>query len=446
MFSKIVSFCKRKGFVYPSSEIYGGFSATYDYGPLGALLIRNIQDQWLKHFIYSQEDMHLLDGAIISHPKIWEASGHLSSFNDPLVEDKVTHVRYRADKLLEEKLGIETASLSTKEVNKLLKQHKIKSPEGNPLTEVKEFNLLMEVKIGSVEGRKERAYLRGETCQNIFVDYLNLLKTLGLKIPFGVGQIGKAFRNEITTKRFILRTREFYQMETEYFISPEDGDKHLLRFKKLLQDFFSDILGLPKERFRFREIKGKEMSHYAKKQYDVEFKLNDGTWLELTPLNHRGDWDLSRHQRFSGADMVYKKNNQYFIPNVIETSIGLDRLFYVLLEYFYNEEKERVVLRLPPSLAPYKIAVFPLLRNKTKLVSKARDVFNFFKKNVEKPIVFDDNGNIGKRYRRQDEIGTPFCVTIDYQTLEDGTVTVRERDNMKQRRVKIEELITSFSF
>ncbi len=441
MFETVVSFCKSKGFVYPSSEIYGGFSATYDYGPLGALMLRNIQDLWLKTFIYTTDNMFLMDGAIISHPKIWEASGHVKQFNDPLVEDKKTHIRYRADKLIEKKLKIDTSNLSFDELNNLIRENNIKSPDGNELTEIKKFNLLVKAEIGSVEGNKNSAYLRGETCQNIFVQYLNILKTVRRKLPFGVGQIGKSFRNEITTKQFILRTREFYQMETEFFVNPKNSMEVLDKWKQKLEHFFIEVLGLSKERLRFREIKGKEKSHYAKKQYDVEYQMADGQWLEITPLNHRGEWDLSRHQEYSGMQMTYKdKDGNSFIPNVIETSIGLDRLFYILLESSYEKDEKRVVLHLKPKISPYKVAVFPLLRNREELVNKAKGIYKKLQESLSIPMIFDDNGNIGKRYRRQDEIGTPFCITVDFDTMKDETVTLRNRDTMKQERVKISVL------
>lgn len=438
---EIISLCKRRGFVYPSSEVYGGFSATYDYGPMGALMLRNLQDLWLKTFIYSSDNMSLMDGAIMSHPKIWEASGHVEAFNDPLVEDKVTHKRYRADKIIEEKLHIDTQGHSYEEMQDIIKKNNLKSPDDNPLTEVKKFNLLVEVLIGSVEGEKDKAYLRGETCQNIFVQYPNLLKTMHFSLPFGVGQIGKAFRNEITTKQFILRTREFTQMETEYFTSEEDSYEAFDQWKERLNHFFIEVLGLNKEKLRFREIEGQEKSHYAKKQNDVEYKLSNGQWLELTPLNHRGTWDLSRHAQYSGADFTYtdKKTGKKFIPNVIETSIGLDRLFYVLLDNAFVKDEKRTYLRLPIDVAPYKAAVFPLVTNKPQIVEKAKSIYQTLKKDIY-PIAFDDNDNIGKRYRRQDEIGTNFTITIDYQTLEDNTVTVRDRDNMLQKRVKEDEL------
>lgn len=441
LMQKIVSLSKRRGFVYPSSEIYGGFAATYDYGPMGALLTKNIKDLWWKHFITDQEDMLAMDGAIFCHPRTWEASGHVASFDDPLVEDKKTHLRYRADKLLEQALGINVGQLTFEEIDELIKKNHIKSPDGNELTEVKHFNLLVEAKLGSTEETKEIAYLRGETCQIIFVQFLNLLNQMGGKVPFGVGQMGKAFRNEITVKQFILRTREFQQMETEYFVKPGEDMGKYEYWKALLQSYFVDKLGFKPERFRFREIEGKEKSHYAKKQFDFEIETLTSDWVELSPLNHRGDYDLSRHSEFSGKSMsVFDlETKQRFVPYVIETSIGLDRTLYMVLETAYSEEDNRVVLKLPVQLAPYKAAIFPLVKNKEELVSKARSVYSMLK--LQWPVMWDDRGNIGKRYFAQDEIGTPFCITIDYDTLNDDTVTVRDRDTMKQERVSISNLI-----
>ncbi|MFH1451422.1 MAG: glycine--tRNA ligase [bacterium] len=437
---KIVSLCKRRGFVYPSSEIYGGFSSTYDYGPLGAQVLKNIKDLWWKYFVESQDSIYGMDGAIFCHPKTWEASGHVVSFNDPLVEDKKTHKRYRADHLLEEALGTETSKMSFPEMNSLLKKHNIKSPEGNDLTDLKSFNLLVEAGLGSTEESKEKAYLRGETCQIIFLQYLNVLQSTRAKIPFGIAQIGKAFRNEITTKDFLYRTREFTMMEMEFFTAPEEAEKWYEYWKEQMLDWFVNSLGMPRKSFRYRPIPKEEMSHYAKIQNDFEFKSSSGKWFELSPLNHRGDWDLSNHQKHSGQDFTYKDvvSGKKFIPNIVEISIGLDRTFYAIMDNAYSEEKDRVVLKLDPRLSPYQAAVFPLLANKPQLVDKARDVYNNLKKDFM--VDWDDRGNIGKRYYSQDEIGTPFCITVDFDTLEKGDVTIRDRDTMNQERVEIKDL------
>ncbi len=439
---KIISLCKRRGFVYPSSEIYGGFSSTYDYGPLGAAVLKNIRDLWWRYFVELKDDVFGIEGAIFCHPKTWEASGHISSFNDPLVEDKVTHKRYRADHLLEENLKIDVSKLNFEEMAKLLKENKIKSPDGNELTDLKSFNTLVEAGLGSTNEAKTKAYLRGETCQIIFLQYANILNSIRAKIPFGVAQTGKAFRNEITTKDFIYRTREFSQMELEYFINPKEGEKWYGYWKEYMLDWFVKALGMPKENFRYRPIPKEEMSHYAKIQHDFEFQSSSGKWFELSPLNHRGDWDLSNHGRYSGQDFTYtdEETKEKFIPNVIEISIGLDRTLYAVLDNAYCQDKDRVVLKLDPKIAPYKLAVFPLLANKPKLVEKAREIYGDLRQKFA--VSWDDRGNIGKRYYAQDEIGTPWCLTVDFQTLEDNTVTIRDRDTAEQRRIKIEEIET----
>ncbi|PIR42304.1 glycine--tRNA ligase [candidate division WWE3 bacterium CG_4_9_14_0_2_um_filter_35_11] len=438
---KIISLCKRRGFVFPSSEIYGGFSSTYDYGPLGAQMLKNIKNSWWKAFVESKTDVVGLDGAIFCHPKTWEASGHVASFNDPLVEDKKTHIRYRADHLIEEVLKIDTSKMSFEEMQKLLDDNNIKSPSGNELTKLKSFNLLVSAELGSTDETKQKAYLRGETCQVIFLQYLNVMQSMRLRPPFGIAQIGKAFRNEITTKDFIYRMREFTQMELEYFVDPKKGEKWYEYWKEFMLNWFVTELGMPKDKFRYREIPKEEMSHYAKIQNDFEFESSSGKWFELSPLNHRGDYDLSRHQEFSGVNFKYKdqESGKEFMPNVIEISIGIDRTLYALLDNAYFEDGDRVVLKLDPKVAPYDVAVFPLVKNKPEVVAKAKEVYGDL---VEAGFVvaWDDRANVGKRYYSQDEIGTPKCITIDYQTLEDGTVTIRDRDTTKQIRVKIEEI------
>jgi len=441
----IAAFAKRRGFVFPSSEIYGGFASTYDYGPLGAQMLKNIRDSWWNWFVESRIDVVGLDGAIFCHPKTWEASGHVASFADPLVEDKVTHQRYRADHLIEEALGIETAKLSFTQLQDIIDQHHLKSPAGNPLTKLKSFNLLVEARLGSTDETKTSAYLRGETCQNIFLQYLNVLKSQSKQIPFGIGQIGKAFRNEVTTKDFIYRTREFQQLEMEFFINPNEGDKWYDYWHDQMLAWVVEGLGLPKDKFRFRPIPDQEKSHYAKKQADFEFESSSGKWFEISPLNHRGDWDLSRHQKYSGQNMTYVDpyTGEKFIPNVIEISFGLDRLLYTLLDNALFREEDRVVLKLSPQIAPYQVAVFPLVKNKPELVTQAESVRNLLLKSHIR-TTWDQRGNIGKRYLAQDEIGTPVCVTIDYQTLDDQTVTLRNRDTKQQERLPIDNLVANF--
>lgn len=441
---KIISLCKRRGFVFPSSEIYGGFSSTYDYGPLGAQVLKNIKDLWWKHFVEMREDVVGMEGAIFCHPKTWEASGHVTSFNDPLVEDKVTHVRYRADHLLEQTLKIDTSKMSFEEMSRLLKEHRIKSPEGNELTDLKSFNLLVEAELGSTNEDKNKAYLRGETCQIIFLQYLNILQSMRLKIPFGIAQMGKSFRNEITTKDFIYRTREFFQMELEYFVHPDQGDTWYSKWQEFMLNWFSTELGMPRDKFRYRPIPKEEMSHYAKIQSDFEFESSSGKWFELSPLNHRGNWDLSRHQEYSGQNFIYKDpiTGEEFIPNVIEISIGLDRVLYALLDNCYHEDEDgRVVLKLDKKISPYQVAVFPLVSNKPELMNKAREIYvDLLKQGVR--VAWDDRGNIGKRYLSQDEVGTPACITVDYQSLEDSTVTLRDRDTKTQIRINIDDIPT----
>ncbi|MBU0979160.1 glycine--tRNA ligase [Patescibacteria group bacterium] len=441
----VSAFAKRRGFVFPSSEIYGGFASTYDYGPLGAQMLKNIRDSWWSWFVESRIDVVGLDGAVFCHPKTWEASGHVASFADPLVEDKVTHQRYRADHLIEEALDIKTATLSFEELQTAIDKHQLKSPDGNPLTRLKSFNLLVEARLGSTDQTKASAYLRGETCQNIFLQYLNVLKSQSKQIPFGIGQIGKAFRNEVTTKDFIYRTREFQLMELEYFVNPSEGEKWYEFWREQMLAWVVNELGLPEKKFRFRPIPDQEKSHYAKKQVDFEFQSSSGKWFEISPLNHRGDWDLSRHQQYSGQNMIYldPHTGEKFMPNVIEISFGLDRLLYTLLDNALTREEDRVVLKLSPKMAPYQVAVFPLVKNKPELVTKAEAVRNLLLQSHVR-ATWDQRGNIGKRYLSQDEIGTPVCVTIDYQTLEDQTATVRDRDTKKQKRVAIDQLVAYF--
>lgn len=464
---EIVSLCKRRGFIYPSSEIYGGFAATYDYGPMGVLLKNNIKNAWWQLLVHEQDDVVGLDAAIFSHPKTWEASGHVESFTDPLVEDKVTHERLRADHLLEEycdKNSIsqlelskqylgeekEISEMTVEEMGTIIEKAKMKSSKGNPLTPPRVFNLLVEAKLGATEETKQTVYLRGETCQAIFLQFDNVLNTTRVKLPFGIAQVGKAFRNEITTKQFILRTREFEQMEFEFFVHPDASFEAYDKWEDFfVNKFLVQRLGIDATEIRLREIPPAERSHYAKKQKDFEVKMANGKWQEVSPMNHRGDWDLSRHGKFSGHsfEQVDAEGKKY-IPNVIETSFGLDRLFYLLMERNYEVQtlengETRNVLHLPYHLSPIKIAVFPLVKNKAPIIDKAKEVFAMLKSKYL--CEYDDNGNIGKRYRRQDEIGTPFCVTIDYDTVEKGIVTVRNRDTMKQEKVSVDQLVSYFA-
>ena len=421
----IVSLAKRRGFIYPSSLIYGGFSSVYDYGPLGVEMKRNLKRLWWDEMVGKNDNIYGLDSAIFMHPMTWSASGHLDSFTDPLVECKDCHKRFRADHLLEDK------------------QHDC--PEcGGELSKSKDFNLLVKAYLGATEDNKSEVYLRGETCQGIYLNFKNILSSTNAKIPFGIAQIGKAFRNEITTKQFIFRMREFEQMELQYFVYPDikSAQKEYDNWKEKRMAWFLG-LGMQKENLRWRNHRPDEKAHYAKAAVDIEYKSPMG-WKEIEGIHNRGDWDLSRHSKYSKTDLSYfdQTTNKRFTPWIIETSIGLDRSFlFFLIDAFHQEEK-RTVLKLHPSLAPYKVAVFPLLKNKPDLVKKAKFVYQKLKADLN--CVWDERGNIGKRYLAQDEIGTPWCVTIDFDTLKDDTLTVRDRDSSKQERVGISQLSKYF--
>ena len=423
LMERIVSLCKRRGFVYPGSEIYGGLASTYDYGPLGAELKNNVKQLWWKYFVQDRDDMVGLDGGIISSAKIWEASGHVQNFKDPLVECKKCHHRFRPDKLKD-------AS---------------KCPDcGGAFTDQKQFSLLFKAMIGPIEGDQTLAYLRGETAQNMFINFKNILDSAAKKIPFGIGQMGKAFRNEITTGQFIFRTLEFEQMEIEYFIAPD------AKWQKIFEGWveyiygYADMLGLPRKNYFNHEIPDEERAFYSKRTIDIEYKFPWGL-DELWAIAYRTDYDLSAHQKASGKNLEYfdEATKKKYVPHVIEPTFGVDRTVLALLVNAYQEEKldkgeTRVVLKLKPSVAPYKVAVFPLLANKEKLVGKAREIYDELKQDFH--CYWDERGNIGKRYRSQDEIGTPYCVTVDFDSLEQDDVTVRDRDSMKQERIKIKEL------
>jgi glycyl-tRNA synthetase len=441
---KIVSLCKRRGFVYPGSEIYGGLAGTWDYGPLGAELKFNIKQEWWKTMVREREDVVGVSASILMNPKVWEASGHTSSFADPLTECRKCHNRYRADVLIAEKFMGETQILSTdpKWLLDKLKELNIKCPncQAQDWTMPKKFNLLVEAKLGVVEGEKEMTFLRGEITQGVHVNFKNILNSTRLKIPFGVAQIGKAFRNEITPGNFTYRSIEFEQMELQYYVKPDQKEsmRQYDYFKNLRLEWYKS-LGIKTKNLRFREHAKDELAHYAKAAWDIEYQAPFG-WKECEGVHHRGDWDLSRHQEFSGQDMTYfdEETKEKYIPWVIETSGGVDRAALFFLIDAYEEEKDRMILKLNPKLAPYKAAVFPLLANKPKLVEVAREIFGDLKRDFM--VAWDDRGNIGKRYYAQDEIGTPFCITVDFDSLEKGDVTVRDRDTTKQERVKIKEL------
>jgi glycyl-tRNA synthetase len=451
---KIVALCKRRGFVYPSSEIYGGLANSYDYGPMGAALLRNIRNLWWKNFIQKRSDMVGLDSSIILHPMVWKASGHVDTFTDALIDCKTCQLRTRADHLIEDyfekkKQPIKVEGKTEAEMDQIVQENKILCPNCGSFTwtGIRKFNLLFETNIGIVPESESKAYLRGETAQGIFVSFKNIVDSTRVKFPFGVGQIGKSFRNEITKGNFIFRTLEFEQAEIEYFFNPKKTEWEPLfeDWKKAMWTFVTEHMGIRKENLRWREHDDEERSFYSKRTEDLEYHFPWG-FKELWGLAYRTDYDLSQHQKFSGKDLTVQdsETNEKFLPHVIEPAVGVTRLFFMLLLDSYVEEGEgdaaRSFLKLPKELAPYRVAVFPLVANKPQLVEKAQEIFSALSDNYA--VNWDDRGNIGKRYRAQDEIGTPYCVTVDYQTLEDGTVTVRDRDTMKQDRVKIEELTT----
>jgi len=445
---KVVSLCKRRGFVFAGSEIYGGLANTWDYGPYGVELKNNLKALWWKRFVQDREDMVGLDASILMNPKVWEASGHVSSFSDPLMDCKNCKERIRGDKLIEEKLGIDAAVGKTlKQIGEIIAENKLPCPkcDKSDFTEARSFNLMFKTHQGVVEETSALVYMRPETAQGIFVNFKNIVATARKKIPFGIGQIGKAFRNEITPGNFTFRTREFEQMEIEYFIKTGTAVEHFENWKKATWKFFED-LGIKKDKLRFREHDAKELSHYSKMTVDIEYDFPWG-WGELMGLAHRGTYDLTQHSKFSGEDMSYfdAETNEKYIPEVIEPSFGCDRSVLTLLINAYDEDEiggePRAVLRFHPALAPIKVAVLPLVKNKEIITNEARKVFELLKGHFV--TEYDEAGSIGKRYRRQDEIGTPLCVTIDFDTVEkDQSVTVRDRDTTKQERVKIDELVS----
>lgn len=420
--NKIAALCKRRGFIYPGSEIYGGLGGTWDYGPLGTELKRNIKNEWWKDVVQLREDIVGVDGSIIMNPKVWAASGHIEAFVDPLVECKICHERLRADHI--------------DQIEEHGKSHK----EKPKWTEPRKFNLLVKAYLGILEGRQQEVYLRGEITQGVHVNFRSVVDSTRVKIPFGIAQIGKAFRNEITPGNFTFRSREFEQMEVQYYIRPEtkEGEKRFEYWKKFWMDWYTGF-GISKNKLRFRDHADGERAHYAKAATDIEYESPWG-WSEFMGIHHRGDWDLSRHQEYSGQNMKYQdpETKEEYLPWDIESSAGVDRSLLFFLIDGYTEDKGRIFLKLHPKLAPYKVAVFPLLANKPKLTGLARRIYLDLK--TDFMIAWDGRGNIGKRYASQDEIGTPFCVTVDFQSLEDDTVTLRDRDTTKQERVKINGL------
>ncbi len=446
---KIVSLCKRRGFVFQGSEIYGGFAGTYDFGPLGVALRRNVVDEWTRS-MQEHDNMAMLDSSIFTAGKVWEASGHVSGFSDPMVVCNKCHTKLRADHLLEIIGVVADEKMSELQINALFDEHRTKLH--CPICGKKDFgkvsaqSLLATSTLGMFEEGDEQVYLRGETAQGIFINYKNVLD-IGYSVPFGIAQVGKVFRNEISPRQFLFRKREFEQMEMQYFVPPKDATGAYEEWKKERMTYY-DRLGIRKERLRWKQHEN--LVFYAKEAWDIQYEYPFG-WSELEGIHYRGDYDLSQHQKFSGVDMLFydAETKERYIPHVIETSVGVDRTMLMLLADAYAEDEmngeKRVVLRFSPRMAPIKAAVFPLLKNKPELVAKAREVYGVVKQAIPQSV-FDDNGNIGKRYRRQDEIGTPYCVTIDFDTLKDDTVTIRDRDSGEQRRVSIPKLIAELGF
>ncbi len=446
---KIVSLAKRRGFVFPGSEIYGGLSGTWDYGPLGVALKKNIENLWWRYFVESRTDMYGLDSAILMNPKVWESSGHVGGFSDPLVSDVKTKKRYRADHLLEE-VGVDPTGMTVEQMGEAIKDKKITSPDGNELTVPQQFNMMFKTSVGSVDGADTAVYLRPETAQGMFVNFKNILDTFHPRLPFGIAQIGRNFRNEIAPRDFIFRVRELEIMEFEYFLEERAWQEQFDYWADQMMGWFK-LLGFAHDDIHQIEIPDGERAHYSKRTVDFHFNFPH-KFDEIGGLAYRTDFDLKNHIEHSGVDLRYMDptTNEKFVPHVLEPTFGLGRHLLAVLAKAYTEDElggeSRVFLRLPPHLAPIKVAVFPLLKNKPELVARAREVFLNLKKTIPQ-IMWDDNGNIGKRYRRQDEIGTPWCITIDFDTVGLGektelkdTVTVRDRDTGEQKRMLIGEL------
>ena len=456
---QVVSLCKRRGFVFPGSEIYGGLANTWDYGPLGVELKKRVKDKWWKQFVRKRTDMVGLDAAILMNPKVWEASGHVSSFTDPLVDCKKCRQRFRGDKLLEEKLGVEAvAVLKIEQVQPMLMAEKIKCPSCGSIdwTEAKRFNLMFKTKQGVVEGEGADIYLRPETAQGIFVNFRNVAESSRMRLPFGIAQIGKSFRNEITPGNFTFRTREFEQMEIEYFFDAErqKWEDVFDAWKKDSWNYITDTLGVSEANLRLRDHEKDELSHYSKGTTDIEYQFPWG-WGELcAAAAYRTDYDLSQHEKFSGESLKYTDPDdptRKVTPHVMEPSFGVDRITLAILLDAYTEETvgddTRTVMKFKPGIAPIDVAILPLSK-KEHLIAKADEVYKRLLDETDLNVEFDVTGSIGKRYRRQDEIGTPKCVTVDFGTLGEDeaqgakdTVTIRDRDTLKQERLTIGELV-----
>jgi glycyl-tRNA synthetase len=463
LFDKIVSLCKQRGFIFQSSEIYGGLSATYDYGPLGVELKRNVKERWWEAMVYQHDDIVGLDAAIFMHPKTWEASGHTEAFNDPLIDDKASGNRYRADELIEDYIrglrmdGEEERAASVHKrlvralnsdatndaLHTIIQDEEIRAPDSGAFdwTEVRQFNLMFETHMGPLKEEGSELFLRPETAQGIFVNFHNVREPARQHVPFGIAQIGKAFRNEIVARQFVFRMREFEQMEMQYFVKPGTELDSFAAWKQKRMDWHQR-LGIRPSKLRFHEHE--QLSHYANAAEDIQYEFPIG-WKEVEGIHSRTDFDLSRHQEYSGKKMTYYDpfDEERYIPYVVETSVGLDRTILMLLSDAYYEEEvrgdTRSVLRFHPEIAPIRAAIFPLVKKEGlpeiahRIEDDLRDHFNVF---------YDERGSMGKRYRRQDEAGTPFCITVDFDTLDDQTVTVRDRDSMEQDRIAIDQLAT----
>ena len=444
LMDRIVSLAKRRGFIWQGSEVYGGMRGTWDYGPLGLALKRKIMNEWWEFFVENREDMFGVDAAIIMNPKVWKASGHAATFADPLVEDLKTGERYRADHLLKD-AGIEAEGLSNEKITEIIREKGLKSPKGNDLSDVRSFNMMFQTNVGAVVNENSVAYLRPETAQGIFTNYKNVVDAFYPSLPFGLAQQGKAFRNEISPRDFVFRSREFEQMEIEYFVNPKNWEAEFEKLLNLVREFLTQKMGLPKESLFELEVPAEDRAHYSKRTVDFEFNYPIGK-EELMGIAYRTDFDLGNIQRASGKSMEYtdKQTREKFIPHVIEPSFGVERLLMAVLSNAYteveSEGKIRTYLALPENLAPTKIIVAPLLKNKEALVEKAKEVYSELRKKY-KNVEFDLSGKVGKVYAKADEIGVPKVVVIDFETVEgDGLVSVRNRDDASQIRVKSSEI------
>ena len=485
---EITNFSKKKGFVYPTADIYGGLSGFFDYGHLGVELKNNIKERWWKFLVHKRDDIVGMDGSIITNPKVWKASGHVDNFGDLILTCKNCKNKIRADHFIEDELNINADGYSAEEINKIIQENNLKCPKcKGDFDEIKSFNLMFKTNVGPVVSNENTAYLRPETAQNIFTDFKRIFNTYRGKLPFGIAQVGLAFRNEISPRNFLIRMRAFHQAEIEIFFDPEDDKCPIERVKdikipfvsresqlngeekiewksigELLEDgiikarwqayylakeyeFFTKVLGIPKEKLRFRYALEEETPFYSKGNFDLEVYMDELKWKEVVGNAYRTDYDLSTHSKYSGEDFsITTDDGRKIIPHVVEPSLGIERTLLSILWYSFKEKgKDRGWnwLKLPYHLSPYLVAVFPLLSNKEELVNKAREVFEILRKEFGNDVLYDEKGSIGKRYARVDEIGVPFAITIDHQTLEDNTVTIRFRDTKTQERIAIDKIV-----